>query len=90
MLMRSAIKIAATSVGGMDKLRERPIISFNTCPVSLLKLVKKCCEIIMEAARNNVMVNVLSQAMAGATTPVTTAGTLVSHNAEVLSGVVLN
>lgn len=90
LLMRAAIKIAAAIVGGMDKLRQRPIISFNTCPVSPLKLVKECCEIIMEAAHSNVMVNVLSQALSGATAPVTTAGTLVSHNAEVLSGVVLN
>ncbi|MEG2639813.1 MAG: trimethylamine methyltransferase family protein, partial [Clostridiales bacterium] len=35
-------------------------------------------------------VNVLSMAMSGATTPVTIAGTLVVHNAEVLAGVVLS
>lgn len=89
-LMRAAIRVAAAIVGGMDKLRERPIISFNTCPVSPLKLVKDCCEIIMEGARSGVMVNLLSQALSGATAPVTMAGTLVGHNAEVLSGIVLN
>ena len=90
MLMRAAIKIAAVIAGGIEKLRQRPLISFNTCPVSPLKLVKECCEIIMEGARSGVLVNVLSQALSGATAPVTTAGTLVSHNAEVLSGIVLN
>ncbi len=89
-LMRAALKIAAVIVGGMDRLAERPLISFNTCPVSPLKLVKECCEIIMEGARSGVMVNVLSQALSGATAPVTMAGTLVTHNAEVLSGVVLS
>ena len=89
-LMRAALKIAASIQGGMDKLRERPLISFNTCPVSPLKLVKDCCEIIMEGARSGVMVNVLSQALSGATAPITSAGTLVIHNAEVLSGIVLS
>jgi len=34
--------------------------------------------------------NILSMAMAGGTAPVTLAGTLVTHNAEVLSGIVLS
>lgn len=89
-LMRAAIDIASAISGGIDKLRERPLISFNTCPVSPLKLVKDCCEIIMEGARSGFMVNVLSQALSGATAPVTTAGTLVIHNAEVLAGITLN
>jgi trimethylamine--corrinoid protein Co-methyltransferase len=89
-LMRVALDMAAAIMGGKDKLRERPIMSFNTCPVSPLKLVRDCCEIIIEGARSGVMVNVLSQALSGATAPVTLAGTLVVHNAEALSGVVLN
>ena len=43
----------------------------------------------MEAAKNNVVCNILSMAMAGGTAPVTLAGTLVNHNAEVLSGITL-
>lgn len=89
-LMRAAIDIAAAISGGIDKLRARPLISFNTCPVSPLKLVKDCCEIIMQGARSGFMVNVLSQALSGATAPITTAGTLVIHNAEVLAGITLN
>ena len=57
--------------------------------MSPLKLVRDCCEIIMEAARAGIGVNVLSMAMAGASAPVHLAGTLVTHNAEVLSGIVL-
>jgi trimethylamine--corrinoid protein Co-methyltransferase len=88
-LMAAAIDMAAAIVGGRDKLRERPIISFNTCPISPLKLVKDCTEIIVGGARAGVMVNVLTQALAGGTAPVTLAGTLVIHNSEVLSGLVL-
>ena len=90
MQLEKIVDMAAAIVGGRDKLRDRPIISFITCPVSPLKLVKDCCEIIIGSARNGIVMNILSMAMAGASSPVTLAGTLVTHNAEVLSGVVLN
>ena len=41
------------------------------------------------SARGGAAVNVLSMAMAGGSSPVTLAGTLVTHNAEVLAGVTL-
>jgi trimethylamine--corrinoid protein Co-methyltransferase len=88
--VKKLVAMAAAVVGGQDRLAERPILSFNTCPVSPLKLVRDCCEIIMEGARAGLAVNVLSMAMAGGSTPVNMAGTLVDHNAEVLAGVVLN
>lgn len=89
-LMRKITDMAAAIAGGMDNLLERPIVSFITCPVSPLKLVPETCEIIMEGARSGMAVNVLSMAMAGGSSPVTLAGTLVDHNAEVLGGVVLS
>jgi len=89
-LTKKLVEMAAAIVGGKGKLRERPIISFITCPVSPLQLVQDSCEIIMESARAGIMVNVLSMAMAGASSTVTLAGTLVDHNAEVLGGLILN
>ena len=88
-LGKRVVQMLEAIVGGGDKLRERPLLTFLTCPVSPLKLVRDCCEIIMEAARAGIGVNVLSMAMAGASAPVHLAGTLVTHNAEVLSGLVL-
>ena len=88
-LLRSILRMAAAIVGGPERLRERPLVSFITCPVSPLKLVKDCCEIIMESARGGAAVNILSMAMAGGSSPVTLAGTLVTHNAEVLAGIAL-
>ncbi len=89
LLARRVVEMLAAIVGGKEKLRERPLLTFLTCPVSPLKLVKDCCEIIMEAARAGIGVNVLSMAMAGGSAPVNLAGTLVTHNAEVLSGITL-
>jgi trimethylamine--corrinoid protein Co-methyltransferase len=89
-LLNKLVKMAGIIVGGIKKLRERPILSFTTCPVSPLKLINECCEIIMASARTGSIVNILSMAMAGGTSPVTLAGTLVTHNAEVLGGITLN
>jgi trimethylamine--corrinoid protein Co-methyltransferase len=89
-LGRKVVDMLAAIVGGKERLRERPLLTFLTCPVSPLKLVRDCCEIIIEAARAGIGVNVLSMAMAGGSAPVNLAGTLVTHNAEVLSGITLN
>lgn len=89
-LLKRLVKMAAAVAGGLKQLRERPVLSFTTCPVSPLQLIKECCEIIIESARSGSIVNILSMAMAGGTSPVTLAGTLVTHNAEVLGGITLN
>lgn len=89
-LLVKILEMAALIVGGAKQLAERPIVSFTTCPVSPLKLIRECCEIIMASAKNNVVCNILSMAMAGATSPATLAGTLVTHNAEILGGITLS
>ncbi|MCP4024077.1 MAG: hypothetical protein GY729_19705 [Desulfobacteraceae bacterium] len=87
--LEKIIQMGHVIVGGAKEFAKRPIVSFTTCPVSPLTLISDCCEIIMAAAKNNVVCNILSMAMAGGTAPVTLAGTLVNHNAEVLSGITL-
>ena len=89
-LLKKILDMGAVIAGDRDKFNERPMISFTTCPVSPLKLIDDCCEIIMEAARSNTVCNILSMAMAGATAPVTLAGALVTHNAEILGGITLS
>ncbi len=64
-------------------------ISLITCPVSPLRLVDTPCSVIMSAAENNIPCTILSMAMAGGSASVHLAGTLVSHNAEVLAGLTL-
>lgn len=83
------IEMAAAVAGGKEKLRERPIVSGAACPQSPLALSEGCCEGIMEYAKARLPMNVLSMAMAGGSSPVSLAGTLVTHNSEVLAGLVL-
>jgi trimethylamine--corrinoid protein Co-methyltransferase len=83
------VRMGAAVAGGEDALRERPLVYFCECPVSPLKITKDAAEVIMESARHGIPNNVISMAMSGASSPVTLAGTLVTHNAEVLAGLTL-
>ena len=82
-------RMCAEIAGGADALRERPIVYNGVCPVSPLKLPHEVTEVIIETARWGLPCNVLSMAMAGGSSPVTLAGTMVTHNAEVLAGITL-
>jgi trimethylamine--corrinoid protein Co-methyltransferase len=86
---RACIEMAAAVVGGYDELRERPILGLGVCPVSPLQLTRDATEVIIETARAGLSDTILSMAMSGGSAPVTLAGTLVQHNAEVLSGITL-
>ncbi len=89
-MLKKIIKMLSAIVGGEDKLRERPILTSGSCAVSPLRLPRACCEVVMTSARAGLVSKVLTQAMAGGTSPVTMAGTLALHNAEVLSGCILS
>lgn len=84
------IKMAAAIMGSEEKLRERPICTINCSPTSPLTLDVNCCTGIMAAARAWVPCNLISMVMAGATSPITLAGALVTHNCEILGGIILH
>lgn len=79
----------AKAAVGEENFEERCPVTFNTCPISPLKLTSDVCEVIMTSVRNGAAINVLSMGMAGGSTPVNLAGALVVHNAEALAGLVL-
>ena len=83
------IEMAAAIVGGTKELKRRPIFRFGVCPTSPLQLIQVAAEVIIVAARHWIPINVLTMAMGGASSPISVSGTLVTHNAEVLGGIVL-
>lgn len=87
--MKTMIAMAEVVAGGSDKLKQRPIFSMSACPTSPLQLIEEAADVIVESARNWIPISVLSMVMAGATSPISVSGALVTHNAEVLSGIVL-
>jgi len=68
---------------------ERPIFSIVYCPVSPLQHDADSLEAALQLAAHGVPVSVYSLALAGATAPLTLAGTIVQTNAEVLATLVL-
>jgi trimethylamine--corrinoid protein Co-methyltransferase len=65
-------------------------MSMLVCPTSPLELSHNAAQVIIKGARYGIPVNVLSMAMAGGSSSVYLAGTLVTHNAEVLAGITLS
>ena len=87
--VRVCAELGACVTGSLDALRDDAVVGFGTCPVSPLKLPRDATEVIVECARLGLSDTILSMAMAGGSAPVTLAGALVVHNAEVLSGTTL-
>ena len=76
----------ATAAAGGDF---RPIFSTVDCTISPLMHDGQMTEACIELARLKVPIMVLPMPLAGGTSPVTLAGTILMHNTELLSGLVL-
>ncbi len=87
---KACIEMAATVVGGKEKLKERPLIIAGSCPKSPLTSSKAVTSSVIEYALAGLPCLGMPMVLAGATGPVTLAGTLVQHNAEVLGNLVLS
>ncbi len=85
----ACIDMAAAIVGGRGALRERPILSLSMSAVSPLRLPRAGSDVVMAGARSFVPIETGVQALAGATSPQTLAGTLAQQNAEILTSMVL-
>jgi len=83
------IELASAAAGGRDNFIKRPNFTPSICPLSPLILPDNACKVIMSSARSGLGVLVLPMALSGGTSSATLAGTLVTHNTEVLSGIVL-
>jgi trimethylamine--corrinoid protein Co-methyltransferase len=77
------------AVLGKEAFRKRLFFFTGVCVVSPLQLVDDCSEVLMAAVEHGFTTSVLSMCLAGGTSPIHMAGTVVQHNAEVLSGLTL-
>jgi trimethylamine--corrinoid protein Co-methyltransferase len=84
---RDVITMAERIAGSPAALRERPFISMITCGISPLRLDAKYGSFMMEIAREGLPVAVPTEPLAGATSPVTLAGSLVIQNCDALINV---
>jgi len=86
---RQAIKLASIIAGGAEELKKRPIISAICCVISPLKLDKHYTELMILVAESGIPVMVPSEALCGATSPITLAGDVLQVNVETLAGVIM-
>jgi len=86
----NVVKMAELIVGGKDKLKENPIISFITCLVkSPLQFVDDTTETFMDVCQRGLHIVVSSSPQTGTTAPIKEGGILAQINAEVLAGITL-
>lgn len=86
---RKMLEMAYVVAGGEEAFRKRPFLNIFVCPTSPLRLGKECAEQIIEAAKGGAGIAIIPMALAGATSAVTLAGTVLTHNAEVLVSIML-
>ena len=88
--LREVVDIASTIAGSKEALRRRPFIGFITSIASPLKIDDLYAQLLMEVATMGLPLATSTAPTAGATAPITLAGTLVQQNAEALTGVILS
>ena len=87
---KAQIALAALVAGGPEALRKRPIMSVVSCPTAPLTFNKVAVEAQVEFARAGVPVLGMSMSLAGASSPVTIAGTIANLNTENLASLVID
>lgn len=87
---RVLAEICALIAGGREKAMQRPLITLTILSQPPLGWSGLALGALMEAAAHRIPVNLGSGPAAGATGPVTMAGTLVQAHAEVLAAIVLS
>ena len=88
--IRDVVAMCEQIAGSPEALRARPLASFITSwMVSPLKFATDVTTLLIEVCRQGMPIVLSAAPMAGSTSPVTLAGTLVQLNAEQLSGLTL-
>jgi trimethylamine--corrinoid protein Co-methyltransferase len=75
--------------GSQEALAAKPIAVFDVCPSPPLLWSDLTCQNMIDCARYGIPSELVSMPLAGATAPVTLAGSVVQHTAECLSGVTI-
>lgn len=86
---RGELAVAGALAGGPEALRERPLFSVVQCPISPLEFDRGLIEATAELTAAGIPIIIMAASMAGLTSSVTLAGTLVQTTAENLAEVAI-
>jgi len=84
-----AVAIGAAVRGSREALREKPLFTLDLTTLSPLQLDDRQAGTMIEGARQGLPIGISPGPIAGASAPVTLAGTLVQANAELLGAITL-
>jgi trimethylamine--corrinoid protein Co-methyltransferase len=88
--MARAVFEMAKVATGKEQLERAPMLGCEFSPTNPLMWEKNAVEALIETAKNSVPILLLPQPITGVTSPITIAGTMVIHNAQNLSGLVIS
>jgi len=88
--LHTLIDLLAIESGGRKALRENPRAIFDVCPSPPLNWSEFASQNLVDLARAGVPAEIVSMPLAGATAPVTLAGSVVQHAAECISGITIH
>ena len=88
--LHTLIDLLAIESGGREALRQHPRAIFDVCPSPPLNWSEFASQNLVDLARAGIPAEIVSMPLAGATAPVTLAGSVVQHAAECISGMVIH
>jgi trimethylamine--corrinoid protein Co-methyltransferase len=88
--LHTLLDLLAIESGGRDALRQHPRAIFDVCPSPPLNWSEFASQNLVDLARAGVPAEIVSMPLAGATAPVTLAGSVVQHAAECISGITIH
>ncbi len=88
--LEGMIDLLAADSGSPEKLRREPRAVFDVCPSPPLNWSEFGSHNLIDLARAGVPAEIVSMPLAGGTAPVTLAGSVTQHAAEVLAGITLH
>jgi trimethylamine--corrinoid protein Co-methyltransferase len=88
--LHTLIDLLALESGGREALRVQPRAIFDVCPSPPLNWSEFASQNLVDLARAGIPAEIVSMPLAGATAPVTLAGSVVQHAAECISGITIH
>lgn len=88
--LHTLLELLAIENGEIEGLRQKPRAIFDVCPSPPLNWSEFASQNLVDLAQTGVPTEIVSMPLAGATAPVTLAGSVVQHAAECISGIVIH
>lgn len=88
--LQAMLDLLVADAGGNEALKQKPRAVFDVCPSPPLNWSEFAADNLFQLGRAGVPAEVVSMPLAGATAPVTLAGSVVQHAAECISGITIH